>query len=70
MIGYKLTIEQKDMLVGNEYRPNNYFNTVQDINGDWFIFNREVDKCCIDEFAWVKDLPTYEYVPPIITAII
>ena len=41
MIGYKLTPEQADTLRGKEFEPDNFFNPVQDINGDWFIFEVE-----------------------------
>ena len=50
---YKLTLEQKELLVGVEFIPNNYFNPVQDVNGDLFISKEEVEQCSID---WVKKL--------------
>lgn len=62
MIGYKLTTEQKDLLVGVEYTTDMYFNPIQDVNGDWFIFSVEVNLC---DIAWVKTLPQEDYVPPI-----
>ena len=42
-MGYKLTPEQADTLRGKEFSPDNYFNPVQDINGDWFIFEVEYE---------------------------
>ena len=66
MIGYKLTIEQKDSLVGQQYAPDQYFNPVPDIDGVYFIFEGEVEGCVNEEFMWVKELQTEEYVPPII----
>lgn len=65
MIGYKLNIQQKDLLIGNEFAPNQYFNPVPDINGDYFIFDGEVEGCVNEDFMWVKELPQAEYVPPI-----
>lgn len=65
MQGYKISAEQKDLLAGKEFAPYQYFNPVQDINGDWFIFEGEVDGCVNEQFMWVKELPTKEYVPPI-----
>jgi len=62
MIGGKLTIEQKDILYNQKYLDSTYFNPVQDINGDWFIFDEEM-KCVIPEFAFVQNLPLFEYVP-------
>lgn len=65
MMGYKLNTQQKDLLIGNEFAPNQYFNPVPDINGDYFIFDGEVDGCVNEDFMWVKELPQAEYVPPI-----
>ena len=62
MMGYKLTIEQKDLLVGQEFAPNQYFNPVPDVHGDYFIFEGEVNGCVNPEFMWVKELPQAEYV--------
>ena len=55
---YKLTLEQKELLVGVEFIP---FNPVQDVNGDWFISKEEVEQCSID---WVKKLKESEYIAP------
>lgn len=65
MIGYKLNTQQKDLLVGQEFAPNQYFNPVPDINGYYFIFDGEVNGCVNEDFIWVKELPQAEYVPPI-----
>ena len=65
MILYKLTIEQKDLLVGQLFAPASYFNPVQDINGDWFISGEEVDQCVNPDFKWVTTLPALEYIPPL-----
>jgi hypothetical protein len=64
MILYKLTIEQKDLLVGQLFAPASYFNPVQDINGDWFITGQEVSGCVNPDFQWVNTLPSMEYTPP------
>ena len=66
MIGYRLLLAQKDLLVGQQFAPDQYFNPVPDINGDYFIFDVEVNDCVSPEFQWVKDLPEAEYIPPII----
>jgi hypothetical protein len=63
MILYKLTIEQKDLLVGQLFAPASYFGPVQDINGDWFISEQEVSGCVNPDFQWVKTLPSMEYTP-------
>ena len=64
MLGYKLTIEQRNQLVGQQFDLYQFFNPVTDINGVYFIFEGEVENCVNEEFMWVKDLPTAEYVPP------
>lgn len=66
MIGYKLYTKQRDELVGQQFAPDQYFNPVPDIDGVYFIFEGEVEGCTNEEFMWVKELPTEEYVPPII----
>lgn len=66
MIGYKLTHTQRDELVGQQFDLYQFFNPVIDINGVYFIFEGEVEGCVNEEFMWVKELPTAEYVPPII----
>lgn len=42
MIGYKLTSEQADLIRGKFLNESTAFNPIQDINGDWFIFEGEV----------------------------
>ena len=69
MTGYKLTTEQKDLLVGQQFAPDEYFNPVPDIDGVFFIFEGEVNGCTNEEFMWVKDLPEAEYVPPAVEPI-
>ncbi len=66
MIGYKLTLIQKELLSGAAFAPDQYFNPVPDIDGVFFIFEGEVNGCTNEDFMWVKELPTAEYVPPII----
>lgn len=66
MIGYILTVEQKEEIQGQEFAPFEYFNCVQDINGIWFNFVSEQQITIVQEsqYAWVLELPTGEYVPP------
>jgi hypothetical protein len=66
MLGYKLTIEQRNQLVGQQFDLYQFFNPVQDIEDVYFIFEGEVENCVNEEFMWVKDLPQAEYVPPIV----
>lgn len=66
MDGYKLLENQKDSIQGVSYAPDQYFNCVQDINGDWFTFLSESDIIIItdSEWAWILECPFVEYVPP------
>jgi len=47
MIGYILTIEEKDSIQGQEYAPYQSFSCVQDINDVWFTFLTDDDKRAI-----------------------
>lgn len=66
MIGYVLTIEQKDNIQGKEYAPYQIFNCVQDINDIWFTFLTDDDKRAIigTQYEWLLSCPQEEYVPP------
>ena len=68
MIGYKLTTEQKDAIHGQFYNENCFFNCVQDINNDWFLFLSDSDKAELvnTNYAYLLSLSEFEYVPPII----
>ena len=65
MIGYILTIEQKDSIQGVEYAPYQTFNCVQDINDVWFTFLTDEDKRLIigTEWEWIIFCPQEEYIP-------
>jgi hypothetical protein len=65
MIGYILTIEQKDQIQGKEFAPFECFNCVQDINGVWFNFVTEQQIPLIkdSQYSWLFDLPQGEYIP-------
>ena len=58
-----LTIEQKDLLVGNQYAPDCYFNPIQDLNDNWVISVEEMEYCVNTDYLWVKDLPLIIYEP-------
>ena len=68
MIGCKLTTEQKNAIQGIFYNENCFFNCVQDINGDWFLFLSQSDKNEIEstQYAYLLLPSDFEYVPPII----
>lgn len=60
MIVALLTEAQKDQLQSVEVLTDNYFNPIQDTNGNWIISLEEVNQCSIE---WVKELPTIIYEP-------
>ncbi len=67
MIGYVLTVSQKQEIQGKEFALFEQFNCVQDINGFWFNFitEQQIPKVQKSQYAWVLQLPTGEYVPPL-----
>ena len=60
---HKLTIEQKDLLIGQTWNGTVYFNPTLDADGNWFISNEEVNGCEKPEFAWIKELTEIDYNP-------
>jgi hypothetical protein len=62
MIVYLLTPEQAESLINVEVIQDNFFNPIQDADGNWIISQEEVDQCNI---RWVKSLPQIEYNPVI-----
>ena len=62
---YKLTIEQKDLLVGQKWNNQAYFNPTLDADGNWFISAEEVNGCTHENgaFEWIHELPSMEYNP-------
>jgi hypothetical protein len=65
MIAYLLTEQQKNEIVGQQFASNSYFNPIQDDKDNWVIFEEEVRGCVNEDFMWVENLPTIEYVPPL-----
>lgn len=66
MIGYILTVEQKEEIQGVFFAENIFFNCVQDINETWFLFLSEQDiEILPQEFQYLLQLPTGEYTPPL-----
>ena len=58
-----LTLEQKELLVGQLFAPDSYFNPIQDIADNWVISVEEMEYCDNPEFMWVKDLELILYIP-------
>ena len=66
MIGYILTPEQKELIQGQYFATDIFFNCVADINGVWFLFLSEQDIPLVQssQYAWVLTLLQGEYTPP------
>ena len=66
MIGYILTVAQKEEIQGVFFTDSIFFNCVQDINETWFLFlsQQDIEILPID-FQYLLQLPTGEYVPPL-----
>lgn len=60
MIVVHLTQQQAESLQGIEVVPSNYFNPIQDKNGNWIISIEERNQCSIE---WVKECPEIDYEP-------
>lgn len=60
-----LTEDQKDSLIGKTFAPKSYFSPIKDANGNWAISPEEVNQCHNPDFAWIKDLPTFQFEPVI-----
>jgi len=57
---YLLTLEQAQSLIGIEFTPDNYYNPIQDNDGNYVISIEEVEQSSLE---WVKALPLIEYKP-------
>lgn len=60
-----LTSTQKDLLVGQQFAPDSYFNVIQDLNDDWIISEEEVLNCTNSTFSWVQGLAITVYQPKV-----
>ena len=60
-----LTIEQKDLLVGQAYSVDSYYNPIQDVNDNWVISVEEMRDTTNSNTLWVKDLDLILYVPKV-----
>lgn len=69
---YKLTIEQKNALVGQTYDGIQFFNPTLDIDGNWFISIEEYNYLTlvraneIGVISWWFTLPEITYNPVIV----
>ena len=59
MIVAKITQKQADELKGVQFVQDNYFNPIQDANGNWIISLQELVYCSVD-FANSVELIKFE----------
>lgn len=64
MIVAILTLEQKDQLVGQFFEENSIFNPILDGDDNWVISIEEINNCTNNDFIWIKELVTSEYLEP------
>lgn len=57
----KLTIAEKDLLIGQTWDDITFFNPTLDADGEWFISQEEVNGCEKLEFQWMKNCPLIAY---------
>jgi hypothetical protein len=58
-----ITEEQKDLLIGKEFRLDSYFNPIQDINNNWVISQQEINQNENEQLIWLHDLKLTNYKP-------
>jgi hypothetical protein len=60
-----LTVAQKDLLVGQLYDEDSYFNPILDGNDpqNWIISIEEIEQNVNPSFMWIKDLEMIIFVP-------
>lgn len=61
-----LTTAQKDSLLGMKYDDIQYFNPVQDADGNWVISEEEINNCTHEPCSWVKTLPLTIFNAPVL----
>ncbi len=60
-----LSIAQKDLLVGQMFDEDSYFNPIQDNDENWIISIEEIEQNKNPEFSWLQDLEMIVFVPKI-----
>lgn len=61
-----LSIEEKDLLVGQQFAADMYFNPIQDNDNNWVISQEEINACVDNAFNWLCSVPLISYVPKVI----
>lgn len=61
-----ITEVQKNSLIGHRFDGIQFFNPVQDVDGNWVISIEEINQCTNVDFQWIKDLSLSVFNPPLI----
>ena len=60
-----LSVEQKDLLVGQLFDEDSYFNPIQDYADNWIISIEEIEQNINQKIDWLQDLEMILFVPKI-----
>lgn len=60
-----LSIAQKDLLVGQLFDEDSYFNPIQDNEDNWIISIEEIEQNQNPSFVWLQDLEMIIFVPKV-----
>ena len=58
-----LKVAQKDLLVGQMFDEDSYFNPIQDDADNWIISVEEMEHCVNPNFDWLQELEMIIFVP-------
>ena len=61
-----LSVAQKDLLVGQLFDEDSYFNPIQDNEDNWIISIEEIEQNQNPTFGWLQDLEMILFVPKVI----
>jgi len=60
----QITTEQKDLLIGQKWNEEAFFNPLLDADGNWFISNEEVNGCIHEGVTeWIHELEEIDHNP-------
>lgn len=60
-----LSIEKKDLLMGQLFDEDSYFNPIQDESDNWIVSIEEIEQNINREFDWLRDLELIIFVPKV-----
>lgn len=60
MNGYKIFNYEREVLIRQRMNNGTFYNPVKDINGDYFIFEKEYEQCGLGELTGYTPPPQEE----------